>query len=589
MHKKINNTTHWLIGLSLGFFLLLSSIFIFIKQLDQKIYDGIQIEGIDVGLLSKEEALNKLNRNNQLDTFTITLVKDNLQISSNSALLGVYQNKNKAVEQAFLYGKDEPIFKKIKTILNLKKHSIQIPISYNYDEKSLNEFLISFEEVFNIETLKPEAILLKSGDEKSLTINNGGTGRLLLKEETKNLLIQQIVSNHQTQVIAEAMTASVSAQLNQQELEQAKLRAKKFIGKELKFSADNVNLSLSDQALISLLNFPEGIRKDKLRLILISWKELVDRSPTNAVFDYDQETLKVKTFIPHQTGLSLDINEIGPIVGNKIMELEKSDLTDLKQAIPLTVKTTEPEITLAKTNNLGIKEVIGFGESYYAHSIPSRVHNVAITSEKVDLTLVPPGAEFSFNKTLGDVSAKTGYQAAYVISGGSTVLSPGGGVCQVSTTTFRAILDAGFPVTKRLPHSYRVSYYELDNDPGFDATVYSGNTDLRFVNDTGHYILLDYSADSKKLHMTTTIYGTSDGRSTEIINYRKWGYVPPLATLYIPDPTLPKGVKKQIDWSASGIKAEFTNVIKDKNGETIREDYYYSYYHPWSAKYLVGQ
>lgn len=88
--------------------------------------------------------------------------------------------------------------------------------------------------------------------------------------------------------------------------------------------------------------------------------------------------------------------------------------------------------------------------------------------------------------------------------------------------------------------------------------------------------------------MTVKIYGTNDGRSTEIVNYRKWGYQPAPEPVYIPDPNLPAGTVKQIDWASSGIKTEFTNVIKNQAGEVIREDYYYSNYQPWSAKYLQG-
>lgn len=88
--------------------------------------------------------------------------------------------------------------------------------------------------------------------------------------------------------------------------------------------------------------------------------------------------------------------------------------------------------------------------------------------------------------------------------------------------------------------------------------------------------------------MFCKLYGTSDGRSTEITKYRKWGQSSALPTVYIPDPSLKPGQLKQIDWSASGIKTEFTNVIRDKDGAVVREDYYRSSYRSWAAKYLQG-
>lgn len=210
------------------------------------------------------------------------------------------------------------------------------------------------------------------------------------------------------------------------------------------------------------------------------------------------------------------------------------------------------------------------------------------TFSRINNIIIKPGEEFRFNNALGDVSRESGYQPAYVIRSGQTVLGDGGGVCQVSTTVFRAALNAGLPITKRKAHSYRVSYYELDSKPGVDATVYSGDIDLRFINDTGHHILIHTQTDSKNLWMKVEMYGTSDGRTSEIVDHKTWDARPAAATVYIPDPSLPAGTKKQVDWSASGIKASFKNVVRDKNGQLIREEEYYSNYIPWSAKYLVG-
>jgi vancomycin resistance protein YoaR len=116
------------------------------------------------------------------------------------------------------------------------------------------------------------------------------------------------------------------------------------------------------------------------------------------------------------------------------------------------------------------------------------------------------------------VSQKTGFKPAYIIQAGRTVLGDGGGVCQVSTTLFRALLDSGLEVTKRKQHSYRVSYYELDRQPGFDAAVFSGETDLR-LNDSPEYVLLHFSADREK-YMFVEIYGTSDGRQPKSLDMK---------------------------------------------------------------------
>jgi vancomycin resistance protein YoaR len=271
----------------------------------------------------------------------------------------------------------------------------------------------------------------------------------------------------------------------------------------------------------------------------------------------------------------------------KISEAESATEAGELQLVADT-KTTEPEISLEKTNNLGIKERVGYGNSEYDHSIPNRIHNVAITTDRVSNIILAPDEEFSFNKTLGEVSSRTGYRTAYVIKNGRTELGDGGGVCQVSTTLFRSVLNAGLEVTRRLPHSYRVSYYELDTKPGIDATVYSGDVDFRFKNDTGHHLLIHGQADSENLTMYYEIYGTSDGRTAQIVDHKVWDARPAPAPQYFDDPELPVGTTKQIDFATGGIKASFKNIIKDKNGDLIREEEYFSNYRPWSAKYLVG-
>lgn len=382
------------------------------------------------------------------------------------------------------------------------------------------------------------------------------------------------------------VVASVSAGLTPEQVDPAIERAKKFVGKKITLRADNIFKEMNDQLILSLLAFPEGVSATKIKPVADELAKEVDRPPQDALFSYDPETLQVTEFSPPRMGLGLNVDQFTEELKKKVAQLESGDISEVELA--LTVQETAPEKSLADTNTLGIKERIGFGESQYAHSIPNRVHNVALTSNKMNNFIIKPGEEFSFNKALGEVSARTGFKSAYVIVNGRTELGDGGGVCQVSTTLFRSVLDAGLKVTKRRPHSYRVSYYEQNAKPGIDATVYSGDVDLRFVNDTGHHILIHNQADSEKLYMTVEIYGTSDGRVTEIVEHKVWDQRPAPPPLYIDDPSLAPGKTRQIDFATSGVKASFKNIIKDKDGNLIREDEYYSNYVPWRAVFLRG-
>jgi vancomycin resistance protein YoaR len=247
----------------------------------------------------------------------------------------------------------------------------------------------------------------------------------------------------------------------------------------------------------------------------------------------------------------------------------------------------KPDVTLAQANQYGIKEEIGMGKSDYSHSIPERVHNITLASSKFDGVLILKGKEFSFNDTVGDISSLTGYKPAYIIKNGKTVLGDGGGVCQVSTTIFRAVLNAGLTITERNAHAYRVSYYENDSKPGFDATVFDPTADLKFLNDTQAAILIQTEIDQNNHILNFRLYGEKDGRQSTISSISLYDQIPPPPPIYQDDPTLKRGVVKQIDFAAWGAKASFNyKVVRD--GQTIFQKTFYSNYRPWQAVYSVG-
>lgn len=177
-----------------------------------------------------------------------------------------------------------------------------------------------------------------------------------------------------------------------------------------------------------------------------------------------------------------------------------------------TVQTTEPKVAdLAGIESLGITTLLGYGESDFSGSPSNRIHNIAVGTTRYHGLLIPPGEEFSFNEFLGPVTAATGYKPELVIKNNRTIPEFGGGLCQVSTTLFRAALRSGLPITERKNHAYAVRYY---GKAGFDATIYPPNVDLKFRNDTAHYVLIQAKIEKTKLLFE--LWGTSDGRQVTI-------------------------------------------------------------------------
>lgn len=307
------------------------------------------------------------------------------------------------------------------------------------------------------------------------------------------------------------------------------------------------------------------------------------RPPQDARFLFEDG--KVTSFSADVAGLAIDTNQFDTDVRQALAEIanEPADKTIVVQSRPV-----EPEITLDQTNDLGIEELIGTGQSDYSGSSADRIYNLKLATSKFNGVIIPPGEEFSFNQTIGDISSATGYRSSYIIKNGKTVLGDGGGVCQVSTTAFRAALETGLPITERHAHAYRVSYYENDAKPGFDATIYTPSVDLRFKNDTPSHILIQTEIDESQNLLTFNFYGKSDGRSVEISDAEVWDEMPPPEARYQDDPNLPTGTVKQIEYAAWGAKSNFSYKVT-RDGEVITEDEFYSSFRPWGAVYLVGK
>jgi vancomycin resistance protein YoaR len=353
-----------------------------------------------------------------------------------------------------------------------------------------------------------------------------------------------------------------------------KSRAEKLLGK---------TLTLKSSAPDIVLGFSDIINPEKLSTLVTSAAKVINRDPQNSVFTFTNN--QVSEFKPSLDGITVKQEDLQKLLIENIDILAQSETKNINIDVPVT--TTPAKIQTKDANNLGITELIGRGNSKFAHSIPNRIYNVKLAASRFKGILVAPGDTFSFNSVLGDVSALTGYKQAYIIQDGRTVLGDGGGVCQVSTTLFRAALNAGLPIVERIAHAYRVGYYEEDSPPGLDATVFDPVADLKIKNNTPAYILIQSTFDATHLAMSFEIYGTSDGRKVTLTKPVVSDQVAPPPDLYQDDPTLPAGQIKQIDFSAWGAKVVF-NYTVTKGSETLTTQKFTSNYHPWQAIYLRG-
>src|SRR6187397_3245881 len=157
---------------------------------------------------------------------------------------------------------------------------------------------------------------------------------------------------------------------------------------------------------------------------------------------------------------------------------------------------------------MDIRGLVASYQTFYGGE-PNRIHNVQLVSHLVDKHVIAPGETFSFNGTTGARTPDKGFLEAPVIINGELKTGLGGGICQVSTTTFNAAYEAGLSITDRTNHALYISHYPL----GRDATVNYPDTDLKFENDTGHWLWLRTFVGSSSL--TVALYGTPQHRRVE--------------------------------------------------------------------------
>ncbi len=557
---------------------------------NDKVYPGIKVANTDLTaltpqaskLLLSQTLRERLNKKVTFeDTFTIDLSSElkSLQIDS-------------SLEDAMQYGHSKIYFKPIFITLNLPKNSnlsSQLSlISKQVDAEPINSQLKVDAGQINV-TPSQDGLILDQEKLSQILTNYLNTGNL----ETNKLPLKKVSPS-----LSYAQALSIKKRLDQ-----IKLVPLKLTFKDLSFTLDleevisliDLNNSQSSLAQVNLNNqrinlksvkvgtdevndFKFTLNDSKLASFLSKISQEIDRDVEEPLFNFDpsggQE--KVKEFRPGQIGRRLNVKKAKE-------EIYLSLITPSQTQVNLPVEEIQPKNKL--TNDLGINELIGQGVSNFAHSIENRIFNVNLGAQKLNGTLIPPGEVFSFNQTLGDITAATGFKQAYVIKSGRTVLDDGGGICQVSTTIFRAVLNAGLPVISRTAHAYRVAYYEQGFPPGLDATTYYPSVDFKFKNDTNHHILIQ--SYTVGLTMYVDLYGTSDGRIANITTPVVLNQTPAPPELRQDDPTLPKGTVKQVDFAATGAKVIFKRSVV-RNGETIINESFTSNYRPWQAVFLVG-
>lgn len=533
----------------------------------------VMVSGIEISNLTKDDAKKRLEIEFTKNPNLVSILYRGEVLTVTTALPKNY-DYGWAVEQAWGLGRSGNPLTKISERVNIFFRPRMVDLPINYDNDALDGIVSKVVAKINQEGVAAKIVVNGAGEIK---IEPGSDGLIVDEESLRKTIVAKLaLSGNQS---LEVPTKVESAAIDSNRVNSALATANKWKNKTLRIFWKDYNFYLKDAEVFKLIGLTQApVNINEANRILKVIKPNVETEAKNAIFNLEQD--KVVEFSPEVEGIRVDESKFLEKLSKTITEPE---LTEIE--IPVVV--TVPKIRAGDINNLGIKTLIGVGTSRFHNSIANRIHNLTLASARLNGAIVAPGETFSLGAQIGDVSRATGYREAYVISQGRTVLGDGGGVCQVSTTLFRAALNAGLPIVERKAHAYRVHYYEEDLGPGYDATVFFPSADLKFVNDTPGHILIQTKVDQKNFAMRYEIYGTSDGRVATVSAAKIYSQSAPLPTIYQDDPTLPLGTKKQVDWSASGAKVSFDYKVT-RGGEILQDRTFYSTYQPWAAVYLVG-
>jgi vancomycin resistance protein YoaR len=301
------------------------------------------------------------------------------------------------------------------------------------------------------------------------------------------------------------------------------------LSEEIISAPKNAKVKMEFTEKTDTINTPDEIK--------INTKEIGDGKPTSPEG-------KLLIISPAKSGFSLEEEKTREIILLALGNPEEN------KVFQLPTKEEKPKISKETLDELKISEQIGHGESNFAGSPKNRVFNINLATDKFNGVLIGPGEEFSFVNTLGPVEKETGYKEELVIKDNKTIPEYGGGVCQVSTTVFRAVLNTGLKITERQNHSYPVQYY---SPQGTDSTIYLPSPDLKFINNTPNFILFQAAIEGSKLIFD--VFGESDGRTVTLEG--------------------PKVMEK----TPEGIlKVKLKQIVTDKDGKLVFEDTFNSVY-----------
>jgi vancomycin resistance protein YoaR len=522
---------------------------------------GVNIAGVPVGGLTPGAARTTLEaRSRRLADTPVTFTAGDHRWRLKPSQLGVSVNWDAAVTAALHQG-DGPVPVRGIYRLGVRIFGTDItPSAQAYDAAlafELNRMAAA------IDRRHREASLHLAG--QAPVVNAAQSGRILDRDAAARVIVKSLALLERPPLVALPVRVD-SPTVTAADLAPAAAQVGTALSAPVRLAIGPTRFRLARYRIAELLDLPKDGRRD-VRIagkgadaFFVRLQKQVGRDPRDADFAVTTGGIRV---VPGRVGRAVDV----PATAEGIL---RAALSPTNRIARIVVANSAPKVTTADANAMGIKEIVGSYTTEFG-GVANRIHNVQLVAHLIDRHLVAPGEEFSFNKTTGDRNASKGFLEAPVIINGELQSGLGGGVCQVSTTVFNAAYEAGLKITARTNHALYISHYPL----GRDATVNYPDTDLRFVNDTGHWLLLRTFVSSYSL--TVNLYGTSPHRKVES-EAAPLVVTGPAPTKTTKDPSLFVGEKVVDETGSSSLATSVHRKVYDAAGKLLYENTWYSSY-----------
>lgn len=562
-----------------------------------RIFPGVSVAGVDLSGLSPNEAALKLSQTLSYPNTGKILFRDGEQVwLASPAELGMVFDPTASANAAYNHGRKGGIFAALSGQISARGLGADVAPVVIFDQRVAYAYLQNI--AMQVNQPVAEAVLRVDGT--NVISEPGRLGRSLNLDATLIYLGAQLQSFRDGEVplVIQETAPRLLDVAPQADLARVMLSQPFTITLPNSGSGDPGPWTFDIPVLANMLTVnmidsggvPQmqvGLDPNAMRETLSELKVLVDRNPKEPRFVFNEGTGQIEPIAASAIGRVMDVEASIVAINGALQRGEHS--------VNLVVTEQQPSVTDRATGaELGVIQLVAEQTTYFYGSSEARIQNIVTAASQYHGLLVAPGQTFSMGSVLGDVSLENGYAEALIIYGGRTIKGVGGGVCQVSTTLFRTVFFAGFPVIERYSHAYRVPYYEMDASgsvdnqfAGMDATVYFPLVDFKFQNDTPYWMLMETYVNVAARTLTWKIYSTTDGREITWETTGTQNTVPAPEPVFEENPELEANEMKQVDYAAEGADVTVTRTVW-RGGLVYFTDQFHTHYEPWAAVCQYG-